>query len=87
LIEALDPVWFSALHGVATSAGAWLLCHAECRADHLAQRLGAVDDEQPADLRVEPSFDQIVDEHLHDGGILGRPFAQAERVLIAEEAL
>jgi hypothetical protein len=52
-----------------------------------AQRLGAVDDEQPADLRVEPAFDQIVDERLHDGGFLGRPFDQAERVLIAEEAL
>jgi hypothetical protein len=60
---------------------------AKGRADHLAQHLGAVDDEQPADLRVEPAFDQIVDERLHDGGILGRTFDQAERVLIAEEAL
>jgi len=60
---------------------------AKGRVDHLAQRRGAVDDEQPADLRVEPAFDQIVDERLHDGGILGRPFDQAERVLIAEEAL
>ena len=60
---------------------------AKGRVDHLAQRLSAVDDEQPADLRVERAFDQIVDERLHDGGILGRPFDQAERVLIAEEAL
>ncbi len=52
-----------------------------------AQRLGAVDDDQPADLRVGPAFDQIVDERLHVGGILGRPVDQAERVLIAEEAL
>ena len=44
-------------------------------------------EKQPADLRVEPAFDQIVDERLHDGGFLGRAFDQAERVLIAEEAL
>ena len=43
--------------------------------------LGAasVDAEQATDLRVEPALDQIVDERLHDGGILGRPFDQAER--------
>src|SRR5436190_12278228 len=29
-----------------------------------AQRLGAVDDEQAADLRVEPALDQIVDQRL-----------------------
>src|SRR5947207_15878620 len=42
----------------------------------LAQRLGAVYDEQSADLRVEPALDQIVAQRLHDGGILGRPFDQ-----------
>jgi hypothetical protein len=31
----------------------------------LAQRLSAVDDEQPADLWVEPAFDQIVDQRLN----------------------
>src|SRR5450830_1076784 len=46
---------------------------AEGRADDFAQRLGAIDDEQPADLRVEPALDQIVDERLLDGRILGRP--------------
>jgi hypothetical protein len=45
---------------------------AEGRANDFAQRLGAIDDEQPADLRVEPAFDQIVDERLYDGCILGR---------------
>ena len=35
---------------------------AEGAADDFAQRLGAVDDEQAADLRVEPALDQIVDQ-------------------------
>jgi hypothetical protein len=56
---------------------------AECRADNFAQRLGAIDDEQPADLRVEAALNQIVDERLDDGCILGRPFDQAERVFMA----
>jgi hypothetical protein len=33
---------------------------AEGSTDDFAQRLGAVDDEQPADFRVEPAFNQIV---------------------------
>ena len=33
----------------------------------------SVDAEQATDLRVEPALDQIVDERLHDGCILGRP--------------
>src|SRR5271165_4520661 len=37
---------------------------AEAAADGFAQRLGAIDDEQPADLRVEPPRDQIVDQRL-----------------------
>src|SRR4029450_8460932 len=49
----------------------------------LAQRLGAVDDEQSADLRVEPALDQIVDQRLHDGGILGRRFDQGEWMFAA----
>ena len=43
---------------------------AEGPTDDLAQRLGTVDDEQPADLRVEPAVDQVVDQRLHDGGIV-----------------
>jgi hypothetical protein len=31
---------------------------AEGRADDFTQRLGAIDNEQPADLRVEPALDQ-----------------------------
>jgi hypothetical protein len=49
----------------------------------LAQRLGAVDDEQAADRWIEPALDQIVDQRLHDGGILGRPFDQGERMFAA----
>src|SRR5439155_22427129 len=54
--------------------------------DDLAQRLGAVDNEQPTDLRVETAVDQIVDERLHDRGILGRAFDQGERMFAAESA-
>src|SRR6516164_5101984 len=42
--------------------------------DNFAQRLGAVDDEQPADLGIKPALDQVVDERLHDGGVLGCSF-------------
>jgi hypothetical protein len=37
---------------------------AEGATDDFAQRLGAVDDEQPADLGIKPGLDQIVDERL-----------------------
>ena len=56
---------------------------AEGRADHLGQRLGPIDDEQAADLGVEAAFDQIVDERLHDGGVLRRSLDEAERMLVA----
>src|SRR5216683_4300374 len=42
---------------------------AEGATDDFAQRLGAVDDEQPADLGIKPALDQVVDERLHDGGV------------------
>jgi hypothetical protein len=44
---------------------------AEGAANDFAQRLGAVDDEQAAGLRVEPALDQIVDQRLDDSGIFG----------------
>ena len=43
---------------------------AEGPANDFAQRLGAVDDEQAADLWVEPALDQIVDQRLDDSGSL-----------------
>jgi hypothetical protein len=56
---------------------------AEGATDDFVQRLGAVDDEQPADLGIKPALDQVVDERLHDGGILGRSFDQRERMFVA----
>jgi hypothetical protein len=56
---------------------------AEGATDDFAQRLGAVDDEQPADLGIKPTLDQIVDERLHDGGVLSCSFDQGERVFVA----
>jgi hypothetical protein len=54
---------------------------AEGATDDFAQRLGAVDDEQPADLGIKPALNQVVDERLHDGGALGCSFDQGERML------
>jgi len=56
---------------------------AEGSTDDFAQRLGAVDDEQPADFRVEPALDQIVDQRLDDGGVLGCSLDQTKRMLVA----
>src|SRR5262249_29750886 len=56
---------------------------AETAADGFAQHLGALDDEQPADLRVEPARDEIIDQRLDHGGILRRPFDQRQRMLVA----
>jgi hypothetical protein len=58
---------------------------AEGPANDFAQRLGAVDDEQPTDPRVEPALDQIVDQRLDHSGVFGRPLDQAERMLIDAE--
>jgi len=44
---------------------------AEGLANRLAQRLGPVDDEQPANLRIQTAFDQVVEQRLRYGGILG----------------
>ena len=43
----------------------------------LFQRFGAIDYEQPADLGIKPALDQVVDECLHDGGVLGSPSIRA----------
>jgi hypothetical protein len=51
--------------------------------DDFAQRFGAVDDEQPADLGIKPALDQVVDECLHDSGVLGCSFDQGERMFVA----
>src|SRR6266404_4027612 len=56
---------------------------AEGATDNFAQCFGAVDDEQPADLGIEPALDQVVDECLHNGGVLGCSFDQGEWMFAA----
>src|SRR5258707_2065224 len=51
--------------------------------DTFAQCFGTVDDEQPADLGIKPALKQVVDERLHDGGVLGCSFDQGERMFVA----
>ena len=43
-------------------------------ADGLFERLGPVDDEQAADLRIKPAFDQIIEKRLHHGGVFRGAF-------------
>jgi hypothetical protein len=50
---------------------------AEGVADHLGQRLGPVDDEQAADLWVQATLDQVVEQCLHHDNVLRRPFDHA----------
>ena len=45
--------------------------------------LGAVDDEQPDPCRVKTAFDEVVEQGLDRGGVFGRPFSQAQRMLFA----
>ena len=52
-------------------------------ADRLGQGLGAVDDEQSHHRRVEAALDEIVEQRLNRGGILGGPLDQPQRVLLA----
>jgi hypothetical protein len=52
-------------------------------ADRLGQGLGAVDDEQPRYRRVEAALDQVVEQRLNRGGVLGGPLDQPQRVLLA----
>jgi hypothetical protein len=55
---------------------------AERGADRLRQRLGAVDDEQAEDLRIEPASRQVVEQGLADGGIFRRPLDHREGMLL-----
>ena len=56
---------------------------AEHVADGLAQRLGAVDDDQHALLDIQAALDEVGQQRGRDGGVLGRPVPQPERVLDA----
>jgi hypothetical protein len=46
----------------------------EAASDRFRERLRSIDDEQPRHRRIEPARDQIVDQGLHHGGVLGRAF-------------
>src|SRR4051794_9697938 len=45
--------------------------------------LGAVDDDQPHHRRIEAARDQVVEQRLNRGGVLGGPLDQPQRVLLA----
>ena len=45
------------------------------------------DDEQPRHRRIEPAFDQVVDECLDNGSVLGRAFGQRERMFHASASI
>ena len=49
----------------------------------LDSALGAVDDEQAADRRVEAAPNQVVEQGLHHGSVLRRPLDHAERMFSA----
>jgi hypothetical protein len=50
-------------------------------ADRLGQGLGAVDDEQSHHRRIE--LDEVVEQRLNRGGVLGGTLDQSQRVLLA----
>ena len=55
----------------------------ESLADRFGKRLGAVDDEQPANLRIKTALDQVVQQGLRHGGVLRRPLDHTEGMLAA----
>jgi hypothetical protein len=62
----------------------WDRCAAsEATPDRPGERLRAVDDEQPRYRRIEAALDQIIDQRLHHGAVLGCALDQPERVLDA----
>ena len=58
--------------------GVWL---PNVRRDRLGQCLGAVDDEQAADRRVQAAPNQIVEQRLHGGSTFGGALDRAKRML------
>src|SRR5580700_7966913 len=53
----------------------------EAAPDRLGERLRAVDDEQTRHRWIEAALDQVIDQRLHHGAVLGCPFHQPKRVL------
>ena len=60
---------------------------AERAVNHFAQRLGAVDDEQLADRRVEPALAQIIHQRLHHAGVLGCPSTRPSGCLCSSASM
>ena len=71
---------FRSLWRTQRCTGVWTPKHV---ADGLAQRLGAVDDDQHALLDIQAALDEVRQQRGRDGGVLGRAVPQPERVLDA----
>ena len=56
---------------------------AESLADRLGERLGAVDDEEAADAGIEAALDQVVEQRLDRGGVLGSVLDDGQLELVA----
>ncbi len=57
--------------------------HTEGVADRFAERLGAIDDEQPGQRWIEPLAEEIVEQGLDDDRVLRRPLDHGQDMLVA----
>ncbi len=55
--------------------------HTEGVADRFAERLRAIDDEQPRHRQIEPPADEIVEQGLDDDRVLRRPLDHGQDML------
>ena len=76
--QALDDV--TALVDLAALDGGG---HTEGVADRFAERLRAIDDEQPGQRRIEPPGEEIVEQGLDDDSVLRRPLDHGQDMLVA----
>ena len=53
------------------------------RTRSIAERLRAIDDEQPGQRRIEPPGEEIVDQGLDDDRVLRRPLDHGQDMLVA----
>ena len=74
--QALDDV--TALVDLAALDGGG---HTEGVADRFAERLRAIDDEQPGQRRIEPPGEEIVGQGLDDDSVLRRPLDHGQDML------
>ena len=57
--------------------------HTEGVADRFAERLRAIDEEQPGQRRIEPPGEEIVEQGLDDDSVLRRPLDHGQDMLVA----